>query len=120
MADNNEDIIIIEEGEVVENSTSSSENTASEDADAKKKKLLLIGGAAIIAVLLILVALLVAYKLSKKEAPLAPEPSVEKSTAHKQKPIEQSKLENMVAKANYLYANGSKEDALTLYEKIAL
>ncbi|MFA6197436.1 MAG: tetratricopeptide repeat protein [Sulfurimonas sp.] len=121
MADNNEDIIIIEEGEVVDNSTTSNENTVSEDADLKKKKkLLLIGGGAVIAVLLILVAVLVVYKLSNKEVPLAPEPSVEKSAAHKQKPIEQSKLENMVAKANYLYANGSKEDALTLYEKIAL
>ena len=36
------------------------------------------------------------------------------------KPIQQSKLEKMIAKANYLYSSGSKDKALFLYEKIAL
>jgi len=34
-------------------------------------------------------------------------------------PIEPSKIESMIAKANYLYSSGSKKEALSIYEKIA-
>ncbi len=114
----NEDIIIIEEGELDQSGTAlSSEEIAQEAAAAKKKKIILFGGVALAVLILIVVAVVVILKLTHKEPPPATEP--EKKPLTKKETIEPSKLENMIAKANYLYSNGNKEEALTLYERIA-
>lgn len=117
----NEDIIIIEESDAAEFDThSSDEDVSPDDAASKKKKLLLIGAGAFILIVTIIIVTILVVKSSKKETPVVTMDNIEeKLVENKQKPIEPSKLENMIAKANYMYANGSKEDALLLYEKIA-
>ncbi len=91
-----------------------------EDDEAKKKKLIIFSGIAIALILIILIVVLLIFKSSKDEPIISTNILEEKLQKNKQKPMEPSKLENMIAKANYLYANGSKEEALYLYEKIAI
>ena len=126
MADNQEDIIIIEED--LEDSNSSSDNDTSEesvsldDEQTKQKKMIIIAAIVIAVVLIMAIAIIFYIKLSKKEeiTPPSTELIEEKLQKNKAPTIEPSQLENMIAKANYLYANGSKKDALFLYERIAM
>ena len=118
-----EDIVIIAEDAAAEfddfhASTSSSEEE--DDSQNKKKKILIIAGAGIAIALVILIIILVYLKTSKKEIIFSINNIEEKLQENKQRTIQPSKLENMIAKANYLYTNGSKDKALSLYEKIAV
>lgn len=121
MAESNEDIIIIEESEAAEfTAHAEDEDVSSEDSDSKQKKLILLGTGGVILVIVIVLILITAFGSSKKEQkPVSIKPIEEKLVENKQKPIEPSKLENMIAKANYMYSSGSKQEALALYEKIA-
>ncbi len=122
MADATEDIIIIEDSDVATLHDDTSEDNKSDiiDEDAKKKKIIIFGGLAIAIVLIILIVVLLILKSSKTKAPVNIN-NIEKKLQEKNiKPIKRSKLENIIAKANYLYSSGSKEEALFLYEKIAL
>ncbi len=122
MADNEleEEIIIIEDSEAIEDSHGVDDaNDVEESSPNKKKKLVLFISLALI-LLLITISLIVF--LTHNDAveidvgtDLIEDKLQEKSTPK----IEQSKLENMIAKANYLYSNGSREKALALYAKIA-
>ncbi len=125
MAENEEDIVIIAEDDVAEfegdeNNTNSYVNE--DEEDAKKKKIIIFGGIAIALVLIILIAVLAYIKFSKKEKEKEiPLGKIEKKLKENKKAhIEPSKLENMIAKANYLYTSGSKDKALFLYEQIAV
>ncbi len=114
-----EEIIIIEETDVV-----SIEDSQESIAESKKalnhKKILLIVAALLITILLALIAYLL---LSKKERAANFNNNFNEITfkldEESQKAIEISRLEKMIAKANTLYSNGDKENALLLYEKIA-
>jgi Flp pilus assembly protein TadD len=121
MSDIKEEIIIIDDNEAAsfdEDETSSIDIDTSED---KKKKLILLGGAVIALLLIVTIALLLYLKSSKKKSQTPITTPIETKLSHKNvKPIEPSQLENMIAKANYLYINGSKDKALHLYEKIAI
>lgn len=120
MAEAPEEIIIIEESEAAEfNQEESTNLTPEDDEAAKKKKILIFGGLAIAVVLIIVITLLLVLVVKKKEKPQNIDLIEEKLSTHKPKPIEPSKLEQMIVKANYLYSSGSKEDALALYEQIA-
>lgn len=121
MAESNEDIIIIEESEAAEfNPHSDDEEVSSEDSDSKKKKLIFYGALGVILVVIIVLVMISTFGSSKKEQkPVSMKPIEKKLVENKQKPIEPSKLENMIAKANYMYSSGSKQEALALYEKIA-
>ena len=122
MADAPEEIIIIEDSEAATyDDTSDSSSAYLEEEEAKKRKIILFGGIAIIVVLLIAVTvILFALKSSKDHTNINMSFLDEKIEESKKKPhIEPSKLENMIAKANYLYSNGSKEKALALFEQIA-
>ena len=124
MADIEEDIVIIAEDDVAE-FHSSDDNALSGDEDSeeaknlKKKKLMIFGGAGVVLSIILLVVILMLTSSSEEEDVVSMEVIEDKLKENKQKPIAPSKLENMIAKANYLYSNGSKEDALLLYEKIA-
>ncbi|MEA2099879.1 MAG: hypothetical protein U9P72_07105 [Campylobacterota bacterium] len=123
MAEFEDDIVIIAEDDAAgfddsEQNTNSYKNENEEEL--KKKKLLIFGGAAIAFVLIILIVVLAYIKFSDKESELSLGDIEEKLKENKQIPIEPSKLENMIAKANYLYTSGSKEKALSLYEQIAV
>lgn len=121
MADAHEDeIIIIEDSEAVASSfEEEGEVIDVDDGSAQKKKILLFGGIAILVVLIIAVVLVLLFLPSKKSITQPVDFIDEKLEQSTQVEIEPSKLENMIAKANYLYTTGSKEDALSLYEKIA-
>jgi len=123
MAESQEEIIIIEDSDAVLDAQNSEELAGSlqDDEEAKKKKLILFGGIAIIIVLLIAVtAVILALKSKKEHKQNSTISFIDTPIDKEKKPkIVPSKLENMIAKANYLYENGSKQKALTLYEQIA-
>jgi Flp pilus assembly protein TadD len=120
MAEELDDIIIIEESEAAGVDTDAKSKSIIDANSSKTKKTLMFG---IIGVLLIIIIITLLFFILK--------PSVAKQTVsmdfietkldeNTTTPIQPSKLENMIAKANYLYSTGSKEDALFLYEKIAM
>ncbi|SFV68092.1 membrane protein [hydrothermal vent metagenome] len=124
MANTPEEIIIIEDSDAA-SFNDDSENANSnylQEEEAKRKKIILFGGIAIIVVLLIAVTVvLLTLKSSKEHANIDLNFIDKKIEQSNKKPyIEPSKLESMIAKANYLYANGSKHKALALYEEIAI
>jgi tetratricopeptide (TPR) repeat protein len=123
LAQEQEEIIIIEDSDAVSDAKENEAVAESliDETQAKQKKLILFGGIAVIVVLLIAVtAVLLALK-SKKDAKADKSIRfIENEIQKVKKPqIAPSKLENMIAKANYLYETGSKEKALSLYEQIA-
>ena len=122
MAKANDDIIIIEDSDAALSAQETQEKILDIDAqeEEKKKKIILFGGITLIIVLLVVVtALLLILKKSKEKEAVDFSILDEKLENNKTVTIEPSRLENMIAKANYLYTNGSKEKALTLYEEIA-
>lgn len=124
MAEDEDDIVIIAEDDVsgFEGSEESTNNYVNEhEEEAKKKKIIIFGGIAIAFVLIILIGVLAYIKFSSKKEKVVPLTKIEKKLKENKKVvIEPSKLENMIAKANYLYTSGSKEKALSLYEQIAV
>lgn len=119
MSEIQEDIIIIEDSDAAEASESEELDLPLENEKSKKKKLLIFGAIGVL--LLLVITLLLFMLIGSPEKQIVPdidqidEKLQEEPRAH----VEPSKLENMIAKANYLYTSGSKTDALSLYEKIA-
>lgn len=120
MAELEEEIVIIAEDDVDEFDEPQSEDTFDEDDVDKKKKLLIYASIALALILVIIIVIMITSGDPKEVPVVSTEVIEEKLVENKQKPIEPSKLENMIAKANYLYSTGSKEEALQLYEKIAV
>lgn len=122
MAEEQEEIIIIEEAEAAGLGSAISTEDGEEPAEApkNKKKLIIIGGAAFL-----VLALLGGgswfffFSGHGEEAPVEEVAVLEKNSSE-EPIIEPSALENMIERANYLYANGDQSEALKLYEKIAL
>jgi len=120
MAEIEEDIIIIEDSDAaVFDEDTQDDNEAQEEQD-KKKKIIILGALTIGIILIAIIAMLLFLKSSKQQQKIDMSTIENKLQEEKTKPVEPSKLENMIAKANYLYSSGSKEEALFLYEKIAL
>ena len=122
MAKANDDIIIIEDSDAALDSKDTQEKILhiDEEEEAKKKKIILFGGIAIIVVLLIVVTIILVLVKKSQDKVSDNFASLDaKLNAPKTEVIQPTKLENMIAKANYLYTNGSKEKALNLYENIA-
>jgi tetratricopeptide (TPR) repeat protein len=121
MAEPQEDIIIIEDDEAASfDEASQHENISDNNDNDKKKKIIIFSAIAVILLLIIGIVLLFILAPSSEEPISSINFIEEKLDEKKSTPIEPSQLENMIAKANYLYANGSKEKALSLYEKIAI
>ena len=121
MAELEEEIIIIEDSHAATlDEDIFEEDTSDENEESKKKKLIIFGGMGIVLVLIILIVTLLLLKSSDDETKLNMKFIEEKLQEKPTQTVEPSKLENMIAKANYLYSTGSKEEALFLYEKIAL
>jgi len=120
MADTHEDIIIIEDSDAALQSHDEHDEFPDENEDeTKRRKIILFGGIAIIVILLIVVTTLLLIKNTSKQK-INDFSTLDNKLQEAKKPvIEPSKLENMIAKANYLYSTGAKEKALTLYENIA-
>ncbi len=120
MAELEEEIIIIEDDAAIENSFGTEEELSKIPANNKKK--LIIFGSITFLLVFITLALFFSLRSSGPEVPSERNDMTLLDKKLKQKPkphIEISKLENMIAKANYLYTNGSKEKALSLYKNIA-
>ena len=122
MAEELEEIIIIEDSEAAEASFAHEDDALETDENegADKKKILLFGAIALLLVLIITITLVIVFSSSSKEEVAIDMDFIDERLEQPIKEhIEPSKLENMIAKANYLYTTGSKDDALSLYEKIA-
>ncbi|MDA3908234.1 MAG: hypothetical protein PF437_04035, partial [Sulfurimonas sp.] len=120
MAEQLEDIIIIEESDAAGSDTIHESESILDDDSSKKKKILIFGLIAFLLVLIVIIVLFFIFRSSDIKQTNSMnfiETKLEKDTT---KPIAPSKLENMIAKANYLYSTGSKDEALFLYEKIAV
>ncbi len=104
-----------------ESTTQALENEATQDAqkNQKKKKYLLLG--ILLGVLLLALIAGIVIFLLKESAPK--EPSLQKVTEEVKAPpkpqFSPSKLEGMIKKANLLYEQGNKDEALKIYENIA-
>jgi len=115
-----EEIIIIDDNEATDaKETAQDEITPEEDEEAKKKKIIIFGGIAIVLVLIIVIVLLLVLKSSQSKKDVSMDFIDTKLQEKNIIKIETSRLEKMIAKANYMYSSGSKKEALVLYEKIA-
>ncbi|MEA3369965.1 MAG: tetratricopeptide repeat protein [Campylobacterota bacterium] len=120
MAEAQEDIIIIEDSEAAEVDDQSTQDDLPVDEEStNKKKIIIFSAIAVLLVAIIVIMLVILLKSSKSEELLSTDLIEEKLQEEREEPIETSKLEDMIAKANYLYSSGSKDEALFLYEKIA-
>ena len=119
MSEIEEDIIIIEDSDAAETLELEDENILREDDASNKKKLLIFGAIGFVLLLSIALILLALLNSPEKKAPINIDQIGEKLQERSVLKVEPSKLENMIAKANYLYTTGSKEDALSLYKNIA-
>ena len=118
-----DDIIVIDEAEASGIDSSELTDTLSEhESTKKKKKIILIGAGAVILILIILIITLLFIKLnSSKKKPDIDLDKIQTGLAKDvKKEIKTSKLEKMITKANYLYANGNQDEALKIYKKIAI
>ena len=127
MAQQHEEIIIIQDEDAagstlsVEDEILSEAEEKEEKEERKKKTILLAGGAAAAVLLLILILVLLLNRSSSHTDAAQAVQFIETKLQEKPKPvIEQSQLEKIIAKANYLYTTGNKQEALNLYEQIAL
>ncbi len=119
MAELEEEIIIIEESDAA-GSDDIEEVVPLKTSSNNKNKALIFGIIGFVVVLLIIISLILALSSEQKpQEELSLDFIEERLNEDTTKPIKLSKLENMIAKANYLYSNGSHEKALFLYEKIA-
>ena len=120
MAELDEEIIIIEDSDAAQEIDLHSEEESQDDDSSKKKNILIFLA---IAVVVIIIAVILFIVLKPSEVEYTQNDYMnnieDKLDKPKNEDIELSKLENMIAKANYLYSNGSKKKALTLYENIA-
>ncbi|MFA5454822.1 MAG: hypothetical protein WC272_05835 [Sulfurimonas sp.] len=114
-----EEIIIIEDSDAASDSASSSKSATDEGSSSKNKKKLLFIGIGVGVLLIITVAAVILLKSPKKPVELSMDNAQEKLEKEPLETVEPSKIENMIAKADYLYSTGSKSEALSLYEKIA-
>jgi len=119
MADGlDEDIIIIEDTDAASEVISSNENIAEESSSKSKKTLIFIGAG--IGIILIITILLLLLPNDEENIQNQDIGYIEDRLDEKVvKSVEPTKIEAMIAKANYLYSTGSKDEALTIYEKIA-
>ena len=111
-----EEIIIIEDSDAAYEEAASEESIIDEDSSSKNKKLLIIIAVATAIILIIAVVSFLIPSSSEVYDTSYIEDRLEKQ---KIEPVEPSKIETMIAKADYLYSSGSKSEALSLYEKIA-
>ena len=120
MADLEEELSIIEEDTLDLEATIEASIEADLESQKKKKTRLIILGASIAAAVLLLILLLTILLSGKNET--LPDQTVTHDLEAKlqEKPtIELSQLERMIKKANLLYAQGNRQEALYLFKQIA-
>lgn len=119
MAELEEEIIIIDENDAATDDAVDSNSNKFKKNNNNKKKIIIFSAIGLI-LIIIIVSLILTFSLpQEKEQNYSLNYIEEKLDEENHKTVELSQLENMIAKANYLYSSGSKEKALYLYEKIA-
>ena len=119
MAELEEEIIIIEDSSAIEDAHGSEDAIDVDSDSSKKKKIIIFSGLAVVLLIIIILTSLLLLKDDAQQIPADMDFLDEKLDKKPKKVVQASKLENMIAKANYLYANGSKDKALSLYSRIA-
>ncbi|MBL1243958.1 MAG: tetratricopeptide repeat protein [Sulfurimonas sp.] len=119
MAELEEEIIIIDDNEAIEDSRARDDNSDKEESNFKQKKPLIFALLAIVLIIIIIVTFLSLSSQEEESMPFDVDFLEKKLAKSNTTLVQPSKLENMIAKANYLYSNGSKEKALSLYADIA-
>ena len=117
MAELEEEIIIIEDDDVA-----GIEDLAAPEEGDKKKNIIIFSAISAILIVIIIVSMIIAFSSDDETPKKYSLDSIEEKLAEdeiKKQKLEISELENMIAKAAYLYENGSQAKALHLYEKIA-
>ena len=122
MAEDQEEIIIIEEGDAagVEKAPEEDQPSPEEQKGSNKKRLILIGGAVLLLLSMGTAWVILFQGESNDVPPPLDEPIAQKVNGAQEPAIEPSQIEKLIERANTLYANGRQEEALKLYEKIAL
>ena len=114
MAEENEEIIIIEESDAAGITL---EEESEEKSSNNSKKIIIF---AAIGFFVLLLGLVIFLLLPQEETSLSDFHEVQKQLDKKpQEAVQPTQLENMIAKANFLYSNKNKNEALALYERIA-
>ncbi len=118
MSELEEEIIIIEDSAAIEDSHGHDNEQVDKPSRSKRKTIIIFSAIALFLLIIIVVVLL---NIGSDEEPIPMDMGfLDKKLNKPSTPaVEPSKLENMIAKANYLYTNGSKEKALSLYATIA-
>ena len=121
MAELEEDIIIIEDVQTIENSVDQDKVTQEKEKNSSKIKLIIFALIGLFLSLIIGGLIISLSRSNNAQEPLNEDLSQLDEKLHKRpkRTIKISKLENIIAKANFLYTNGSKEKALSLYKNIA-
>ncbi len=118
MAEQEEEIIIIEEEEAAGVGPSLDERFEDQHTQepASKKKYFLFGG---LAVLLLLGSAVLLFDTDEPRPYSKPIEITQTQTEEETRKFSSSELEKMIKRANILYEQGQKQDALKLYERIA-
>ncbi len=114
-----EDIIIIEDSDAASETISSNDAIIDDSSTSTSKKPLIFIGIGILIILIISISLL----LLPNDEQLAHDVNMDyiedRLEEEPNNVIAPTKIEAMIAKANYLYSTGSKDEALTIYDEIA-
>jgi len=114
-----EEIIIIEDSDAAYESAASKSSIIDEESSSAAKKRLVLVGIGIGLVIIIALLFFMMQQESKKTDDSSMGYIDERLEKPISQPVEPTKIESMIAKADYLYSTGSKTEALALYEKIA-
>ena len=110
-----EEIIIIEDSDAAYEEVAPDESIIDKDSSGSKKPLIIIAIVSAIILIVVLISFFMPSTTEIYDTTYIEDRLEERVT----EPVEPSKIENMIAKADYLYSIGSKNKALSLYEKIA-
>ncbi|RUM55366.1 MAG: hypothetical protein DSY40_04125 [Nautilia sp.] len=123
MAEEQEEVVIIEDDKGEQNSEASTDKSVEVDEEKKKKKklFLILIALLIVVIIFLLVLLLVVVIKKKKEEKTIPTTEIEKITKKlRKKHIQKSTIDELVKKANILFAKGEHQKALTLLNKLSV
>jgi len=114
-----EEIIIIDEADAA--GVEHQKIVSTTEKSNNSLKLILTAAIGILTLLLaILIIIVLVQKTQTPETQMDLQKLETKLKKKSETPVETGKIERMIAKANFLYSNGNKEEALKLYERIAL
>ncbi len=118
MAENQEDIIILEEGDEEQKPVEVEEE--SPDAGSNKKMIIIISFLTVLLLAIVVMFVIILTKNKEENSSFnvskLTQKIIKKESSSKFAPL---RIENLIKKANVLYKNGDKKEALKLYEEIA-